>query len=50
MNKTKHKIQHGKGTLYNGPIDAFVKIWKNEGLSAYSKVGSRKNRYLKIYY
>jgi len=29
--------KHGKGTLYNGPIDALVKIWKNEGLSAYLK-------------
>ena len=50
MYKVKHKIQHGKGTLYNGPIDALVKIWKNEGLSAYLKVSSRKNRDIIIYY
>ena len=50
MYKVKHKIQHGKGTLYNGPIDALVKIWKNEGLSAYLKVSLRKNRDLIDYY
>jgi len=29
--------QFGRGTLYNGPIDAMLKIWRNEGASAYLK-------------
>jgi len=27
----------GHGTLYSGPIDAMIKIWKNEGATAYLK-------------
>ena len=30
-------FQHGKGKLYSGPLDALIKIWKEEGAGAYLK-------------